>query len=210
MGINRQFFLWIWVLVIGASACSQQPTSPVSAEIALANLLTGKFVYAPGSDDAFTDQRLRIPPLGPGEWLYLQINTGSENKIYRQRVLQFVYEPSSDTVLQRAYALRDPQAFVDVSAANGLPQSKDLEEALEDGCDMVWTREPQHSEWLWRGLVDPGRCKIFSERRQTEIAIGADALVDSERLWQAERGFDLAGQQLFGSAPDEYLRLSRD
>lgn len=47
-------------------------------------------------------------------------------------------------------------------------------------------------------------CRVYSSRRQSKIAIVAEAQLGIDVLRQTERGFDLQGEQLFGSLPGEF------
>lgn len=193
------------------AACSHM--SPAGSEIAeLAGLMVGDFETAPDvAESRFVDQRRRLAALGDGEWVYMQLNSGPDGRLYRQRVLQLTRERDG-VVRQRTYRLTadgdrrdliaDPERLAALTRG-------DLDMSADMDCANFWRRGSGDSIWLWQGRVDPGKCIIFSERRQARIAIGAEAYLKHDALWLAERGFDLEGQLLWGSPLGEYSQLHR-
>ncbi|MEM9879547.1 MAG: hypothetical protein AAF862_09770 [Pseudomonadota bacterium] len=78
---------------------------------ALAAAMVGSFETKPGDpDNNFLDQRAALAPLGPGQWVYLQLNSGPTRKLYRQRVLQLTNQ-ADGTVLQKAWTFKSPGLF---------------------------------------------------------------------------------------------------
>lgn len=154
------------------------------------------------------DRRVRIeaPALGTHA-IYWQLNSGPEREVYRQRVLTFAAGEDGQ-IVQATWSLREPEKFVDAFNAPALfaqltPQ--DVEASLPDGCDQIWRR----SEDGWYGSVSPDTCRVWSERRQMWRRIGAEARVAPGAYFQAERGFDDDGNQVFGTKPGELYRLDR-
>lgn len=178
----------------------------------LAAGMIGSYQTSPDDpDNDFVDTRVSMAPLGPGQWVYYQLNTGPDRAVYRQRVLQFTDKPDGG-VLQTTWSLKDPErAAIQPSASNvsvGLSM-EDLVPALDDGCDQHWRYDKDIEGGPWVGLVDPATCKIFSERRQETIAIKAEARLNTETLYQTEKGFDASGTQLFGGPEGEFIILYR-
>ena len=198
----------IWVLADPARALAQSPTQGSE----LAALMIGTYETAPDdSKNNFVDMRVALEPLGPGHWVYYQLNTGPDRGVYRQRVLQLTDQPD-DHVLQTTWSLKNPEAFViDASAPGplGTITMADLKPALEEGCDQIWSYDETKDGGPWVGVVDPATCKIFSERRQDEIAIKAEARLSAVTLYQTEKGFDESGQQLFGDPEGQFIVLYR-
>ena len=193
--------LWALALAACVTPPEQSPAQALAAEMA------GTFETAIGSEEAMRDKRVAISPLGPGEWLYYQVNHKSDLSVYRQRILQLESLPDG-RVRQTAWTFDDAAAHVDLwdkPDRRAVLSLEDLSPGLEDGCAQFWTQEGD----LWTGSVDAGTCIISSTRRGTEIRIGAESMLDSESLSLAERGFDLAGQQLWGTEPGDYYRLTR-
>ena len=208
------------LLAFSLSACTLSSNAP-SAESAsdtasgtaapaaqLVSALAGDLVSSnPVGETILNDYRIPMAALGEGEWLYLHRNRGDTP--YRQRVLQFVDLPDG-RVAQTAYSLTNAEGFADI------PQDRarlseltlaDLRLDFTDGCEQVWARDPE-PEVMWAGVVDPASCVIFSKRRGYEIRIGAETQVTDEGLREAERGFTLAGEQLWGTKPGEWALLS--
>lgn len=179
----------------------------------LATLLEGKFdthAANPGLDQAerLVDNRIRIiaPQLGSYVF-YQQINHRQNLEVYRQRVLVLSIASDTGDIVQHAYALREPEWYVDVDA--GVFETidmDDLDEFMPSGCEQVWTKTTDG----FRGYVDPQRCEVISSRTGKPRQIESESLLDSETLSLAERGYDPAtGEQLFGTARGESLQLGR-
>lgn len=156
-----------------------------------------------------TDHRIRVhsPHLGD-HVMYWQLNSGPEQQIYRQRLLVFSFDAESGHVRQQTFSLVDAQRFDATKNQTelfaGLSEA-DLVRELPAECDPMWQQVPEG----WYGRTDPERCRIFSDRHQDWRHIEAELLLAIDGLRQAERGFDSAGNQLFGTAPGELFRLLR-
>lgn len=154
------------------------------------------------------DRRVRIKAPALGEHaIYWQLNSGPEQKVYRQRILTFAADEDGQ-IIQTTWSLREPEKFIDAFASPELfAQLKpdDVEASLPDGCDQIWRRSGDG----WYGSVSPDTCRVWSERRQMWRRIGAEARVSPDAYFQAERGFDDDGNQVFGTKPDELYRLDR-
>ncbi len=195
----------IGLLALALGACVTSPS--LSPAEMLAADMADTFETAIGSDDAMRDRRIEIAPLGSGEWLYYQVNHKSDLSVYRQRILQLEALPDG-RVRQTAWTFNDASAYVDLwdkPDVQAALSRDDLSAGLEDGCAQIWTRDGA----IWAGKVDPDTCIITSTRRGAQIRIGADSLLDEASLSLAERGFDLAGEQLWGTDPGDYYRLTR-
>lgn len=205
------------ILVLGAApGCSPQ-SQDMQTPSALADAMTGLHESTPGDpNNNFTDQRFRLnfaEDDSGSAWIYLQLNTGDDRKVYRQRVLQLM--PSEGAVRQRTWTLKDPNAVldeagqpVDVDALTLADLEKPL---LEDGCVQLWRYEAatDAQPWQWVGIVDPKTCVIQSKRRNKRIGIGSESRLSANTLRQAERGFDLDGTQLWGTPAGDFAVMNR-
>lgn len=193
-------------------------TSPAQAQTELDELLallegsyTSDGVEQAGDteDPLLSDRHVRLsaPALG-AHVMYWQLNSGPEQRVYRQRVLVFELGDEPGTVRQITWSLRDPSDFVDAWESPGrfsALTTDDLVQDLPPTCVQVWQRRDDS----WYGRVDPAVCRVWSERRQAWRRIEGEALVTAETYLTAERGFDNDGAQVFGTAPDEYYVLQR-
>jgi len=177
----------------------------------LADLLAGTFdseLIEPDQPDEqrLVDRRIRLdlPNLG-AHVFYQQINHREGLTVYRQRLL--VLTDASGRLEQRAYALREPEWYVDANASSfERMTTEDLEEILPHGCEQVWTRTDDG----FRGYVDPDQCQVISSRTGKARRIEAESHLSRDRLLLAERGYDAdSREQLFGSAPNEFRILGR-
>ena len=207
---------WVLISIIAlavagcASAVDESGAPKNGLAEALASLMTDTFQTAPDDpDNTIRDHRVRLTSSAfDGVWLYYQLNTGDDWDVYRQRVVELA-ENDDGAVLQKTYRLKEPERFIDAWDKPGLLSSmtaEDIEPFFDDGCEQRWTL---NAGGEWRGYVDPATCKIFSERRQANISIEAEARLDAETYRQTERGFDEDGNKLFGTEPGEFIVLYR-
>ncbi len=183
------------------NAATPNPSAALAADMA------GTFETAIGTEDAMRDHRVRLDPLGPGEWIYYQVNHKSDLSVYRQRILQLEAFPDG-RVQQTAWTFNDAAAHVDLwdkPEAMAALTLASLSTGLEQGCAQVWSP----TDGGWNGTVDPDTCVIDSKRRGTQIRIGAESKLSAESLSLAERGFDLEGTQLWGTDAGDYYVLPR-
>lgn len=191
------------------AACAQsiERKSELPAQKQLARAMVGTFEKDIGTDSAMRDRRIPIEPLGAGEWLYIQVNHTRDLSVYRQRILQLL--PLDDgRVEQITWTINHPERLVDLwdnpeqgSALN----FDDLSLLLGEKCSQIWS----HTEPVWYGLVDPQTCIVDSPRRGEQIRLGAEASLSQTSISLAERGYDLQGEQIWGTAQEQYYTLLR-
>jgi len=154
------------------------------------------------------DRRVLVQAPTFGDYvMYWQLNSGPDSEVYRQRLL--VFEATDDgEIVQTTWSFRTPERFVDAFDAPELfaeLAADAVVATLPKGCDQVWRR----TNTGWEGSVSPENCRVWSERRQMWRRIGADARLEADAYWQAERGFADDGRQVFGTPPGELYRLDR-
>jgi len=222
--------LLAWLLCNGSMAAESRLDQLVDLMVGEYRSVSGSVSgLAPGSatmdGQPMQDRRLRVnaPQLGE-HVIYLQVNTGPElEKIYRQRIFVFREVPGSAEIQQISYSFKHPEPFAD---AAGKPNhaaeqflaldENDFEATLPDHCVQTWhqpdgqgDKKGAHSSPAWVELVSPDRCRIWSERSQAWRRIGSETRLFPDRIEVAERGFDDAGEQVFGTPPGEFLVLPR-
>ena len=199
------------------SACTspglsgEEDSSSTSRLESFASLMEGAYATAPDDpENNFTDRRVRITsPSLEGVWLYYQLNTGAERKLYRQRVISLTLASDGESIIQKTYGLQDADNYINAWEKPNLLRAmtrNDISLYFDEGCEQVWREVAAQS---WQGYVDPENCKIFSERRQAEISIEAEARLTSTNYYQTERGFDADGNKIFGSEPGGFIKLFR-
>ena len=189
------------------SACAS--TLTVDQADLLAAAMDGEYLSAPGqSGNVLLDRRVRLSGVEweDGEWLYYQINRGpthaAQDEVYRQRVLHLQARPDG-SVAQTAYTLAEPETFAGLELSD--LTKADLKDPFADGCELVW----RGSGYSWSGAVDPETCVIFSERRQTHLRIGSRSEIEGDTLRQAESGYSMDGDYLWGSKDGDWITLER-
>ena len=177
----------------------------------LAALMLQDFATAPeNTEQTIIDRRVSVRVTGEtGVWFYSQLNTGDEQKLYRQRIHQLSISEDGTSLVQRSFVPADADRFVDLWTRAGLLRllsMTDMRPVLGEGCAQSWSK---NVEGIWHGKVDPRTCEIFSERRQTTIRIGADSYYKGDTHGTSERGFDANMNPVWGSKPGEYIVLQR-
>lgn len=212
MSTMRVVAIALLVLPLGTPPALGQAAAEADVA-ALTALLEGRYrtVHDTHHPDApqLTDhrQRVDVPALG-SHVFYWQLNSGPDQAIYRQRLLQFVAEPDTGFIRQRTWSFASPERFADRFQDARLFASiteADLIASLAADCDPRWRPVGER----WHGYVDPSRCVIFSARHQEQRHIEAEVELSADGLRQAERGFAPDGRQLFGTPPGELLGLER-
>ncbi len=200
-------------LLAALFALGAMPAGAQEPVDALVTLLEGRYrtVHDQHSPDTpqLTDRRHRVvvPALGT-HVLYWQLNSGPEQRIYRQRLLVIEPDEASGLLRQRTLSFREPARYADEFDNAALFASLTADDVLDElnpDCVPLW----QETRRGWRAYLDPARCRIFSSRHQDYRHIEAEVELEPESLRQAERGFDSEGRQLFGTPPGELLLLER-
>ncbi|MEW6336319.1 MAG: chromophore lyase CpcT/CpeT [Acidobacteriota bacterium] len=134
---------------------------------------------------------------GPGARTFYveQAAADSEATPYRQRVLMLTRRDG--VLVNRVFKLVAPErmvgAWVGGERLSGLAR-KDL--ALEEGCDLVWTRI---DDGLYTGLAGlHGQCR--SSWRGGAYAV-SQVLLRPDELISLDQGFDASGVQVWGPKP---------
>ncbi len=208
--VSRACGLWLLVCVLPGLPAHAQPDVDELLTLLEGSYTSDGAVQAGDTEDPLlTDRHVRVSAPALGEHvMYWQLNSGAEQKVYRQRLL--VFEPGAEpgTVRQIAWSLPEPPRFVNAWESPALFAGFTREDVVEDlpaSCAQLWQRRDDG----WYGRVDPAVCRIWSERRQAWRRIEGEAFVTADNYLTAERGFDDAGTQVFGTAPDEYYVLRR-
>jgi hypothetical protein len=188
-------------------------TAPVQAPVKapdpaqqLAIAMNGSYMRADANlTEPLWDHRVRIDPLGAGEWAYYQVNIGAAlETVTRQRVLSLIAQPNG-RVTQTAYSLTSPELYQSMGGSLSALTLDQLRPELSDGCDMIWIEMPNG----WAGRTDLNDCIISSQNSQAEIRMGARADIIGNRFRRADAGYDLDGNRLWGFDDGEWMVLYR-
>jgi len=160
------------------------------------------------TENIIRDRRVRIhSETLSGVWFYSQMNTGDMHKLYRQRVLQMTLSEDGGTIIQKAYGLKEPDAYVDLWEKPNLLKTltpDDIKPYFNEGCDQVWRADMGDG---WKGYVDPKTCSITSKRRNKDIRIESESYLSKTEYRTTERGYDIDMNFLWGSKPGEMIAL---
>ncbi len=189
---------------LASTAMTGCTTTPMIDE--LASMMQGRFetraVAQPTGD--LTDQRMidsrqriKLPELGEHVF-YLQLNTGEELSLYRQRILTLQAGPQPQTIEQRAYTIANPQRFEDALPNDNrfaTLEITDLKPMFRTGCAQIWKR----TRTGFRGYVNPKTCRIMSSRTGKPRRIEAETVLTPTEIRLVERGYSDGMKQLFGT-----------
>jgi len=142
-----------------------------------------------------------------GFWFYTQLNTGAEKKLYRQRLAHITVSSDETHIVQKTYALNEPEKFEnawDKPALLTNMGSSDYESLFNEGCELIWT--PAGND-QWDGNVDPKNCVIESKRRNKKIRIGSVSFLSQDLYQTSESGYEMDMTYLWGSKPGELIDL---
>ena len=200
------------IILLSLTALLMTPSAHADRLAEFANLLTGTFdTHARGEprgeQSRLIDRHVRIDAPEVGALvMYLQLNSGDELALYRQRVL--VFELDGDVIVQRAHQIADAERFVDLDEASAAEVSltaDDIKRMFESGCAQRW----RYANGQYSGYTDPATCRIISSRTGKPRRIEAESLLSVEGLAVTERGYDDEMNQLFGSAPGDMTMMFR-
>lgn len=206
--------LVVLVLFAGAAGCASAPvgSSPPAAPAAdpdlarLASFMTGSFssaAQAAARPDDFFDIRLEMVPIwagrGDGAWLYVeQASASSLDKPYRQRVYR-LRRVGGDLFESQVYELPDPARF-----AGAWREPARFDELQADalvprgGCAIVLRALP---DGTFAGSTLGRLCT--SQLRGATFAT-SEAVLGPEGLVTLDRGWNDAGEQVWGSTAGGY------
>ncbi|MCH9696141.1 MAG: chromophore lyase CpcT/CpeT [Gammaproteobacteria bacterium] len=182
---------------------------------AFASMLAGRFdsqlllaADEPSSENRLIARFERVAAADIGEFVfYQQLNDGADLRVYRQRLLVLSIGTSGE-IMQSAFSFKEPEHFVAVLDKDYVfpgVKHEDLIEFMPAGCEQIW----HPVDGGYTGYVDPVRCIIISSRTGKPRGIEAEAELTSTELRLTERGYDEAGQQIFGSKPGEFNIMPR-
>lgn len=195
-------------LVGCVTAPVQTPAEPTDPATRLAAMMAGDYQRADAEvrmSDPLRDRRVRVDSMGSGQWIYHQVNEGSNwNSVERQRILSLRTQPNG-RVVQTTYSLTAPETYQAMGDSLSALTRGQLRPELGEGCEMIWIEMPNG----WAGQVDPNRCLITSPTQRGELRMGARADLIGNRLRRAETGYDLDGNHLWGSEDGQWLVLYR-
>ena len=189
------------------SSSSGSPTDPMLAE--LVERMTGSFSSAEQAarDDEYFDIRLEMIEIWPGRdegvsWLYVEQATASSlARPYRQRVYR-VARSAENEFESAVYELPgDPLAFAGWFATPEL-----FEDGLEPrflteraGCAVYLQFDSGLDAFV--GATRDGTCA--SSLRGADYVV-SEVTVDADRLLTWDRGFNSAGEQVWGATSGGY------
>jgi len=198
-------------ILICLNACQNTGESKITeAQLSVFAKLMNRNFQTPAdqSDTIILDRRSRANGEGlSGHWIYTQLNTGKDNKLYRQRLVNIVVSEDGQSIIQNTYSLSSPEKFENAwDRPDILSQitRADYKSLIQHGCNMVWTSK---KEGEWDGKVNRQTCLIHSQRRDRKIRIGSTAYISQDVYKTSESGFEMDMTFLWGSKEGELITL---
>lgn len=203
-------FATISTILLLSSACNTtklpENNKGNQALDSLQQAMTGTFSSAAqaADDDAFYDITLHMYPIWKdrGHWLYVeQAVSAMPAKPYRQRVYQ-LEQVNPNTFRSIVYTLDNEDAFVGNWRT---PKSFDKlapdDLRLREGCAVVLTKQ---GDGTYAGSTEDDKCK--STLRGAVYAT-SEVTIEPGRIVSWDRGFDEAGEQVWGAEKGGYVFL---
>jgi len=199
-------FISILIIIVLVSGCATMPRSaePSDDLALLAEWMTGFFSSLQQSldDPQYWDIHLHMAPIWPGRsdgyWIYVEQAMAGQDP-YRQRVYH-VTEPVSGRFASKVYELENPDAYIgawDDTAIFNILSPEDLVD--RPGCTIYLVRDPGGA---FRGSTHEQDC--LSELRGAAYATSR-VRITAGRLMSWDRGYDTAGNQVWGATRGGYV-----
>ena len=197
-------------LTSAGCAAGPSPTAPADDLARLTSVMTGTFDSRAQAeaDEAFFNIRLVMLPIwedrADGPWLYVeQAVAASADRPYRQRVYRL--ESAADGVLlSHVYTLPgDPLAYAGAWEGRAMEGLTPADLVLREGCSIRLSAEPDGT--FVGGTVGTG---CASDLRGATYAT-SEVRITPERLVSWDRGWDHAGEQVWGAVTGGYVFVKR-
>lgn len=185
------------LLLLGSAAAADETLESLAA------LMAGTYQ---STSPPFVDRRVRVaaPELGQVVF-YLELLQGDPLEVYRQRLLVFERDERG-RILQRAFLIADPDRLaMRTESEIRTSDFRDVTPMLGEGCETIWSQ----TESGFRGYTNPATCVITSSRTGNLRHIEAETVIAKDSMTLIERGYDPAGNQLFGTPQGSRLTLVR-
>ena len=190
------------------ASCPAKPAAQTATETGnletLADYMTGFFSSLEQSlaNPEYFDIHLHMvriwPDRQPGYWLYVEQAVAGKNP-YRQRVYH-VSEPSPRQFVSKVYELQNPETFVDAWTDPSRFDTLTPDSLIDrTGCSIYLVRNPDGS---FSGSTRDRDC--LSEMRGATWA-SSDVRITADQLVSWDRGFDDAGNQVWGAVKGGYV-----
>lgn len=172
----------------------------------LVDYMSGSFRSAEQAqrDTSFLDISLHMVPIWPdqadGHWLYVEQALGARDKQpYRQRVYHLT-QVNDSTFRSNVYTIPDPMRFAGAwqeedPLAGLTPDSLEL----RDGCAVLLQKQAEN---IFVGMTESLRCS--SDLRGADYATSI-VLITPTEMYSWDRGFDMAGNQVWGAEKGGYV-----
>jgi CpeT protein len=213
MRLSRSIRLSAAILMpLGLIACVAAPHReagvPDDPAAAVAAIMQGHYDSRDqaAADKSYFPIALAMVPIWPerndGHWLYVeQAIADTAEKPYRQRVYR-VYNGEDGEVISEVYTFAEPERYVQGWRTGSLAGLREDMLQPRTGC-AVHLRE---RGGLWQGATVGTRCA--SERSGAAYAT-AEVTLESGRMSSWDRGFDTAGNQVWGATTGAYVFVKR-
>jgi len=143
-------------------------------------------------------------PLGKYVFYQQQYANGEYDKVYRQRIMIFSIDAEKKHIMQKSFALKDAEKYVD---AHLQPEKfaaltmEGLVRFFPESCAMIWRKVGDQ----FQGDIPAGKCLIDSRRHPGEKRIiTASNILTEKALFSMEGGTKEDGMFVFGQKDGDY------
>ena len=141
--------------------------------------------------------RVQAPGLGRTVLYVEQAVATHLDAPYRQRLYAISAGKGEGEVVSSIYTLKSPEDFVGLCAHKALRQVHPSEAELKSGCEVNMV----YADGIFRGSTEAGQCP--SALRGASYAT-AEVVVGPEGIDSWDRGYDAAGEQVWGAEKGGY------
>lgn len=139
---------------------------------------------------------LSAPALEGKIYYVKQYMDGDPNKVYRQRLYQFLRNEDKGAVQLNIYRFKDEQKYTDAHLKPELFSALTTDEVMTfPGCEVYWTWNGA----FFDGTMGHNTCAIKSRRSGRMLYFNDTLRLTENEIWIADTAHDADGKRIFGN-----------
>lgn len=139
---------------------------------------------------------LATPALEGTTYFVKQYMDGDPNKVYRQRLYQFVQNEEKGALQLNIYRFKNEAKYADAHLHPEVYQSLSTDEITTyPGCEVYWRYNGEYFD----GTMGQDTCSIVSKRSGKKIFFNDTLRLTDNEIWIADKAADEDGNYVFGN-----------
>ncbi|QBY04588.1 hypothetical protein E2K93_09385 [Thalassotalea sp. HSM 43] len=141
-------------------------------------------------------------PAMEGETYFVkQYMDGDSNKVYRQRLYQFIRNEQKGAIQLNIYRFKDEEKYQDAHLNPEAYQTLTMDEVTTyPGCEVYWAyKQDQSAGDYFEGSMEQNACAIKSRRSGKMIYFNDTLRLTDNEIWIADVAHDEDGNYVFGN-----------